>query len=183
MPATFTVDAFPDDRFAGIVQTVRNASQVTQNVVTYDAVVDVDNSSSRLRPGMTATVTFVVAEKSRALAVPLSALRFQPRRRQSEKSSAAPGPVVRGGAPAGNRRTIYVLDPESGSKRPSPVEVELGISDGTFVEILSGKLEAGDAVVLDELSPSARGRQDREGRKGRDQEDREDKPRRLPRAL
>ncbi len=78
MPATFTVDAFPGERFRGKVRQIRNAPQTVQNVVTYDAVIDVDNPDLKLRPGMTANVTFVAAEKDDVLRVPNAAMRFRP---------------------------------------------------------------------------------------------------------
>jgi HlyD family secretion protein len=78
MPATFTVDAFPGERFKGKVRQIRNAPQTVQNVVTYDAVIDVDNSDLKLRPGMTANVTFVSAEKDDVIRVPNAAMRYKP---------------------------------------------------------------------------------------------------------
>ncbi|HXX65967.1 MAG TPA: efflux RND transporter periplasmic adaptor subunit, partial [Polyangiaceae bacterium] len=78
MAATFTVDAFPGQRFRGRVSQIRNAATTVQNVVTYDAVIDVDNSDLRLRPGMTANVTIVYADHRDVLAVPNAALRFRP---------------------------------------------------------------------------------------------------------
>jgi len=78
MAATFTVDAFPGERFRGKVRQIRNAATTVQNVVTYDAVIDVDNDQLKLRPGMTANVTYVWAEKSDVLKVPNAALRFKP---------------------------------------------------------------------------------------------------------
>jgi HlyD family secretion protein len=78
MPATFTVDAYSGTRFRGRIRQIRNAAQTVQNVVTYDAVIDVDNDDLRLRPGMTANVTFIWAEKDNALRVPNAALRFRP---------------------------------------------------------------------------------------------------------
>jgi HlyD family secretion protein len=77
MPATFSVDAFPG-RFRGQVRQIRNAATTVQNVVTYDAVIDVDNSELKLRPGMTANVTFIWAEKDDVVKVPNAALRFRP---------------------------------------------------------------------------------------------------------
>lgn len=77
MAATFTVDAYPGEVFAGTVRQVRNSPQTVQNVVTYDAVVDVGNPELKLRPGMTATVTFVYAEKDDVVRVPNAALRFR----------------------------------------------------------------------------------------------------------
>jgi HlyD family secretion protein len=78
MPATFTVDAFPGERFKGKVRQIRNAPQTVQNVVTYDAVIDVDNADLKLRPGMTANITFVSAEKDDVLRVPNAATRYKP---------------------------------------------------------------------------------------------------------
>ena len=78
MAATFTVDAFPGQRFRGRVSQIRNSATTVQNVVTYDAVIDVDNADLRLRPGMTANVTIVYADRRDALAVPNAALRFRP---------------------------------------------------------------------------------------------------------
>jgi HlyD family secretion protein len=82
MKATFTVDAFPGRQFNGVVRQVRNAPTTTQGVVTYDAVIDVDNSDKALRPGMTANVTFVLAQVAEAVKIPNSALRFKPTREQ-----------------------------------------------------------------------------------------------------
>ncbi|MBA2543461.1 MAG: efflux RND transporter periplasmic adaptor subunit [Deltaproteobacteria bacterium] len=82
MKATFTVDAFPGKTFEGIVRQVRNAPTTTSGVVTYDAVIDVDNTDKSLRPGMTANVTFVLAQVAEAIKIPNSALRFKPSREQ-----------------------------------------------------------------------------------------------------
>jgi HlyD family secretion protein len=82
MPATFTVDAFPGRQFKGIVRQVRNSPTTTQGVVTYDAVIDVDNADKALRPGMTANCTFVLAQVADAVKIPNSALRFKPTREQ-----------------------------------------------------------------------------------------------------
>jgi HlyD family secretion protein len=82
MKATFTVDAFPGRQFNGVVRQVRNAPTTTQGVVTYDAVIDVDNSDKALRPGMTANVTFVLAQVADAIKIPNAAIRFKPTREQ-----------------------------------------------------------------------------------------------------
>ncbi|MDP9033538.1 MAG: efflux RND transporter periplasmic adaptor subunit, partial [Myxococcota bacterium] len=78
MKTYFTVDSFPGQRFAGKIRQIRNSATTVQNVVTYDAVIDVDNTDLRLRPGMTANVTVVYAERSGALSVSNAALRFRP---------------------------------------------------------------------------------------------------------
>ena len=82
--ATFTVDAFPGKTFKGTVRQVRNAAAVTSGVVTYDAVIDVDNSEHLLRPGMTANVTFVLAQVADVVKIPNAALRFKPTREQMQ---------------------------------------------------------------------------------------------------
>jgi HlyD family secretion protein len=77
MKANFTVDAYPGERFRGEVRQVRDAATTTQNVVTYDAVLDVTNEELKLKPGMTANVTFVYARREDVLKVPNAALRFR----------------------------------------------------------------------------------------------------------
>src|SRR5262249_20956640 len=77
MNVTFTVDAFPNQPFKGAVRQIRNAATTVQNVVTYDAVIDVENPDLKLRPGMTANVTFVYADKQDALRIPNASLRFK----------------------------------------------------------------------------------------------------------
>ena len=78
MDASFFVDAYPSQRFTGKVRQIRNAPQTVQNVVTYDAVLDVANPDLKLKPGMTANITFITAEVGSALRVPNAALRFRP---------------------------------------------------------------------------------------------------------
>jgi HlyD family secretion protein len=149
MDATFTVDAFPGQTFKGKVGQIRNAPQTVQNVVTYDAVIDVDNADLKLRPGMTATVTIAYAEREDAVAVANAALRFRP---PPEVASAIAGDA---GAPPGSasaawasepggRRTVYVL--RGGT--PEAVHVVTGLSDGTVTEVVKG-LAPGDLVVTD----------------------------------
>ena len=165
---TFAVDAYPTRRFKGTVQQVRNAAIMVQNVVTYDAVVGVDNKELLLKPGMTANVEFLVSRKEDVLKIPNAALRFRPlSERQPAQVAAAgqaggPGPAAgggaarRGGSPnAGqgsrnreggvNRQgTVYVLR----DQKAIPVRVRLGISDGTYSEVVGGDLKAGDQIIL-----------------------------------
>ncbi|MFN0249324.1 MAG: efflux RND transporter periplasmic adaptor subunit [Kofleriaceae bacterium] len=100
MDAQFTVDAFPGKTFRGKVRQVRNAPTTTQGVVTYDAVIDVDNKELELRPGMTANVTFVLAQVADAIKIPNSALRFKPTR---EQMMALRGESGSGSGRRGNR--------------------------------------------------------------------------------
>jgi len=78
MRVSFTVDAYPGEPFRGSIRDIRNAPQVVQNVVTYDAVIDVANDDLKLKPGMTATVSVVTDRRNDVLAVPNAALRFRP---------------------------------------------------------------------------------------------------------
>src|ERR671922_568099 len=94
--ATFTVDAYSNTTFTGQVVQVRNAPITVQNVVTYDAVVEVPNPDLKLKPGMTANVTFLIAERSNVLKVPNAALRFQPAGAEQQAASQD-GSEPRGG--------------------------------------------------------------------------------------
>jgi HlyD family secretion protein len=96
MKATFTVDAFPGKTFAGTVRQVRNAPTTNQGVVTYDAVIDVENADLSLRPGMTANVTFVLDQVDNAIKIPNAALRFKPSRDQMTALAEKFGGGMRG---------------------------------------------------------------------------------------
>jgi HlyD family secretion protein len=160
MKATFYVDAYPTERFEGRVRQIRNAPTTVQNVVTYDAVIDVDNPDLKLRPGMTANVTFVYAERPNALRVPNAALRFKPtpemlgqpaagtagaQTRTNVSTSlrargAGPSPLARS-----QKRTVYRLE----GGKPTPVEITIGITDGSHTELVEGALEEGSQLITD----------------------------------
>jgi HlyD family secretion protein len=169
MAAVFTVDAYPNEKFKGTVRQIRNAPQTVQNVVTYDAVIDVDNRELKLKPGMTANVTFVYAEKDDVLRVANAALRFRPPPEMlgGEKSgghggrsgggaAAAEMPGGRGGharangggPPQTEHRNIWVLR----GTTPAPVSIRVGVSDGTLSEIAEGDVHEGDAVITEMTS-------------------------------
>ncbi len=88
---TFTVDAFPGQPFAGTVKEVRNAAIIVQNVVTYDTVIEVNNDELKLKPGMTANVSIIIARNPDALKIPNAALRFRPPETADAKKPAAKG--------------------------------------------------------------------------------------------
>jgi HlyD family secretion protein len=142
MTATFTVDAFPGKRWKGTVRQVRNAPQTVQNVVTYDAVIDVDNPDLELKPGMTATVTFVYAEKDDVLRIPNAALRF--RAPPDVQKRAGKPPSLDSGA-----RLVWKLESKERGSAPTPVVVKLGVSDGTVTELVDGAIKEGDLLVTD----------------------------------
>jgi HlyD family secretion protein len=160
---TFTVDAFPARRFMGRVHQVRNAPTVVQNVVTYDAVVRIDNKDLLLKPGMTANVQFLVSRKEDVLTIPNMAIRFKPpdqkneaqelvRQEQSRaaptvgarRTSRSPGGGSGGGGRGGRRIIIYVLS----AGKAEPVEVQLGITDGSKTEVGDGEIKEKDAVII-----------------------------------
>ncbi len=136
----FTVDAFPRRTFHGAVVQVRNAPTTVQNVVTYDTVIGVNNADLKLKPGMTANVSIVGAQRDNALKLSNAALRFRP------PDATPPAGQGRGrrGKPGEHQgeRTVYVLR----GSQPSPVQIKTGISDGIFTEVLDG-LKEGDRVV------------------------------------
>jgi HlyD family secretion protein len=154
----FTVDAFPMRTFHGKVVQVRNAPITVQNVVTYDTVIGVSNPDLKLKPGMTANVSIIVAQKDNVLQIKNAALRYRPpEAAPAELGSRSPAPAgARGGHGRQQRtseRTVYVL---SGA-RPQPVQIKTGISDGVVTEVNEG-LKEGDRVVTAELaskSPAA----------------------------
>jgi HlyD family secretion protein len=170
MPAMFTVDAYPSERFQGKVREVRNAPQTVQNVVTYDAVIDIDNPELKLKPGMTANVTFVYAERHDVLRVRNAALRFRPPQELLSNLGIGTGGALgngtareggtRTGGPRGgtgqtlqkpatpanpDERTVWVLR----NGKPVQVTIRTGITDGSFTEVLGGGLTAGDLLITD----------------------------------
>jgi len=148
--ATFTVQAYPAQRFSGAVRQVRQAPVTTQNVVTYDVVVDVDNRDGLLKPGMTATTNIVKAERDNVLTVPAQALRFRPQRSRSERPSTAPAAAMAGAASkpgAGRPRDrVWVLR----AGKPTAIPIKVGLDDGASVEVLEGDLQVGDPVIVSE---------------------------------
>ena len=102
MATSFVVDAYPSKRFKGTIRQIRNAPVSVQNVVTYDAVIDVENPDLELKPGMTANVSVVYSERIDVLAVPNAALRFRPPASLVGSASATPSSTWGGGR--GGRR-------------------------------------------------------------------------------
>lgn len=147
--ASFTVDAYPGERFRGQVRQVRNAPISVQNVVTYNVVIGVDNKDLRLKPGMTANVAIIVAKKDDVLMVPNAALRFTPPRSERADGSSAGTPTVRPAA-AGIARNVFEKKiwrlNEAGD--PEALPLEAGISDGNMTEVLKGTLKEGDQVII-----------------------------------
>jgi HlyD family secretion protein len=224
--ATFTVDAYPERIFHGKVSEIRNAPIIVQNVVTYDVVIQVDNKDLKLKPGMTANVSVMIAHREGVLKIPNAALRFRP---EPAKQGSLPGKKSETSASAGrllierltkelnltsdqqsklemvlrsSRQEIQEINekmkPEearvrirglirqkigpiltdeqkkklqelskssqaeqrkparvwvlSKERKPVPVSVVLGITDGTFSEVVAGDLQEGTEVIVEETS-------------------------------
>lgn len=152
MPATFTVDAYPSRPFTGRLRQIRNAAQTIQNVVTYDAVIDVENPSLLLKPGMTANVVFVAVQKDNVVRLRNAALRFQPDPQLLARIGLKPNASDLSVQAAGHK-TVWVLR----SGRPVDMTISLGISDGTWTELLGGDIHPGDALITDMNVAARRG--------------------------
>jgi HlyD family secretion protein len=148
----FSVDAYEDRGFPATITQVRFAPETTNDVVTYKAVLAVENPEGLLRPGMTATATITVAEVTGALIVPNAALRFAPPRAASSGSGTGlvgmilPMPGSRGGAGTATGKSLWVL--RGGA--PVEVQVSLGQSDGKETEVRSDDLKEGDLTITDQ---------------------------------
>jgi HlyD family secretion protein len=150
----FTVQAYPDETFAGRVRQVRLQSSTQENVVNYTVVIDVDNPELRLLPGMTATVEFVVASAEDVLKIANAALRFRPtqdmvadlRERRGARSEGA-GERRPPAGPADRSPTthLWCLDDHG---QLAVVSVRTGLSDGQMTEIVGPRLEPGMQIII-----------------------------------
>jgi HlyD family secretion protein len=172
MKSTFTVDAHPGMTFEGAVRQVRNSPTTTSGVVTYDAVIDVDNHEGLLRPGMTANVTFVLQKVDNVVKIPNAALRFKPTRDQIQAmmaqfgggrgsgsghhhGSGAGGSGAGGmgmGGPGGagkikdpDRKMLFKLV----DGKPKLVFVKLGLTDGSTTQLVEGDVDANDQLITE----------------------------------
>ncbi len=136
----FTVDAYPERILKGKVAVIRNAPITVQNVVTYDVIVLVQNPEMILKPGMTANVSLIIAEKNQVLAVPNAALRFRPADKGMAKVTERRGSVV------------WILE----NKKPKRVSITTGISDGNSTEVVAGDLRAGDEVIVESVADAGK---------------------------
>jgi HlyD family secretion protein len=143
--ASFTVDAYPERVFPSKVTSLRNEPKTEQNVVTYEAVLAVDNADLLLRPGMTATATIIAEVREGVLTVPNAALRFTPPSERPRQGFGPPQPT--GPSAAGPR--VWV---QRGAA-PEAISVKIGASDGRVTEILSGDLTEGTEVLVDVAEP------------------------------
>jgi len=156
----FTVDAYPTRTFHGLVTQVRNSPTTVNNVVTYDAVIGVTNADYKLKPGMTANVSIICAQRENVLRLPNAALRFRPPENAvvltnalAALPDATNAPAAAPGAPKSNRkgmrnvRTVYIIATADNAQVLKPIQVKTGITDGIFTEITDSDLKEGDKVV------------------------------------
>jgi HlyD family secretion protein len=156
--ARFSVDAYPDRSFPAAIQTVRFASETVSNVVTYKAILTVDNKDLLLRPGMTATADVTVESVPDAILIPNAALRYSPPTQAAPRGSfltrlfSPPRPRgnrgARGEASPAAARAVWVLR----DGEPQRVAVETGPTDGQFTVLRSGDIEEGDRLISDAIA-------------------------------
>lgn len=131
---TFTVDAYPDDTFQGTVEQVRLGGSTSNNVVTYKVVISTSNADLKLKPGMTANVTIYTQQKSGVLSVPTKALRFTPAKETVGKMK------IKDISNAKNK--VWTIE----GNNIVPHQVNIGMSDGTHTQIVSG-IKQGQKVI------------------------------------
>jgi len=158
--ATFTVDAYPERTFPARITQVRFGAQEVEGVITYETVLNVDNSDLSLRPGMTATADITVKRIENAILVPNAALRFTPPLQQKKPSSGGLiSQLIRRGPPrsASKKRTEGGVDKKRQrvwvlrDGQPADVAVTIGSTDGSMTEVTGGEVEPGMALVVDTL--------------------------------
>ena len=132
---SFTVDAYPDDTFEGVVKPVRQEATTTNNVVTYEVVISAPNADLKLKPGLTANVTIFTAERKGVLSVPSKALRFTP-----QKETVGKMKIIDNNANAKNK--VWTIEHNAIVSH----KVNVGMTDGTNTQILSG-IPAGLKVI------------------------------------
>ena len=133
-PVTFTVDAFPGEKFTGTVEKIRLNATMSQNVVTYVVEVVTDNSSMRLLPYLSANLNFEVERKNKALSVPNAAIRFSP-----DSNFIAEGETI-------SEEDDYVWV-KSGEDKIRPIKVRVVLSDGAWTAIESPEIKDGMEIV------------------------------------
>jgi len=149
MDAEAQVDAFVGETFRGKVSQVRYSPNTVQGVVTYSAVVEIENADEKLRPGMTATVSIRTREVKGAFRVPNAALRYKPSPPLGADGKPVPQPLE---APLekGKARVYLLTLDKPGEEKSEAKIVGVGITDGVFTELLPGALASDAKVVTDE---------------------------------
>ena len=154
--AGFTVAAYPNMKFPAKITQVRFAPNIIAGVVTYETLMDVENTNMLLRPGMTATADIIVKQVDDVLLIPSSALRYLPPKGPSERTGSALTSFLP--KPPNMDREKEVFISENGNTvwllrdgQPVAVQVEVGVTDGVLTEVLSGEIKSGDKVIVDDI--------------------------------
>jgi HlyD family secretion protein len=140
--ANFTVDAFPDDVFEGVISQIRLQPTIVQNVVNYTVIIDVPNPGLKLLPGLTANINVKVKEHKNVLRIPANALHFVPPKAYLESGLSDSAKQRISGTMEENKKYVWLLK----NNELYPAEVTMGLTDGNFVEVQG--LKKGDEVVL-----------------------------------
>jgi HlyD family secretion protein len=152
--ARFTVDAYPGRSFEATVEEIYFAPQTVEGVVTYQAILAVDNRELLLRPGMTATANVIINDIKQALVIPNAALRYAPPKAEEEDNISFIRRLMprmprmeqaTENVPMTGERAVYVL--RGGVS--TPVNIKVGASDGSFSQVLEGELKAGDQLIVE----------------------------------
>jgi HlyD family secretion protein len=159
-PVTFTVDAYPGTTFQGEVGKVRLNATMTQNVVTYTVEVNTDNADGKLLPYLTANLKFMVAERQNVLLVPNAALRWfprqeqivaefsqQPKKERRKRGGTQAKSPDKEGKPDTVRGTLWLPQ----GHEVKPLQVKVGLTDGSQTEVSGPELKPGMQVVVAEL--------------------------------
>lgn len=132
----FTVDAYPDDTFEGVVKQVRLEATTTNNVVTYEVVISAPNADLKLKPGLTANVTIFTKEQANILSVANKALRFTPTKETVGKDMKI--------VDCKGKNKVWTLNGNTLTAH----SVNIGQSDAMHTQIISG-IKAGQSVVTE----------------------------------
>ncbi|MBE6445349.1 MAG: efflux RND transporter periplasmic adaptor subunit [Alphaproteobacteria bacterium] len=138
----FSVDSFPDEVFYGIVTQVRNNPITTSNVVTYEVIIEIDNKDLKIKPGMTANVEIITAQKKGVLLVPNKALRFYVTDENGESVRY-------------KDRGLWVLN----NNKPERLVINTGVSNDDFTEVVGKNLTQGMEIIVDNKNETTQARE------------------------
>jgi len=153
----FSVDAYPGEKFNGVVQEVRLSPTISSNVVTYTVIIKADNPNQKLLPGMTANCNIIVKEALQVLTIPMRAMQFKPDENTPgyvlPKEDAEKKPQQGFKVRAENKSRVWVLESTGNLQHR---RIELGVSDGTKSQVIKG-LDANTPVAIGVQSADAKG--------------------------
>lgn len=154
--AQFSVDAWPTRRYAARITRVSFGATTTDQVVSYQTTLQVDNADLSLRPGMTANAEIITARIQDALLIPNAALRFTPPETAAAKPSGGLLSAMLPRPPTSAAKKLSELKKDGAQRiwvlkdgQPEPLDIQTGLSDGNHTQVLGGALKAGMAVITD----------------------------------